>query len=200
MFGRSSVGSGGARPLGEDLLGEFLCIIFLLHLVYVQPFVYNVANMAESFSLFLLCIVSSISLLISVYIQMGVVPDGPNVNVLKLSRLSESLLVLLLIFFMIVFDIRNRHRKERTQRHKQNCRFNKMFKQYIFIKQIYIKYKLPLFFFDKYGNKMNLIINRSNVRFVFCIYMTGQLKFAQYFGHHHIKNVDHWGTVVSCES
>ena len=41
----------------------FLSIVFLLHHVYVHPFVYTAANVAESFSLLLLCIVSVINLL-----------------------------------------------------------------------------------------------------------------------------------------
>ena len=96
----------------------FLCIIFPLHHVYVQPFVYNVANMAESFSLLLLCIASVISLLKSVYTQMGVVPDGPNINVFKFLTLNESLLILHLICFIIVFEIINRFKNRKSKDRK----------------------------------------------------------------------------------
>ena len=58
----------------------FLCIIFLLHHVISQPFLSDASNYIESFSLFFLCIVSIISLLKSFYIQMGIVPQGQNVN------------------------------------------------------------------------------------------------------------------------
>ena len=86
----------------------FLCVIFLAHQMYVQPFVYRGANMAESFSLLLLCAVATLNLLKSMYIKMGIVPDGPDMKVFHFLRFGESLLIILLIIFIILLEFRNK--------------------------------------------------------------------------------------------
>ena len=84
----------------------FLNQMFLIHHFCVKPFQYIISNTIESISLVLLTLISVISLSKSYYIQTGVNPDGPNVNYFKSLRLIESSLILLLICFIIIFEIR----------------------------------------------------------------------------------------------
>ena len=82
-----------------------LCIIFQSHHFVVKPFINTNFNKAESFSLIMLCLVSVINLFKSVYIQMGVIPDGPDVNILGSFTFAESLFILLLVGFVILLEI-----------------------------------------------------------------------------------------------
>ena len=90
---------------------SFLCMIFLLHHIMWQPFLNDKANLVESISLFLLCIVSSINLLKSFYIQMGIIPQGSDVNLFYFLRCFENAMILLLIMFIIILEIRAKFRK-----------------------------------------------------------------------------------------
>ena len=86
---------------------SFLCMIFLLHHIMCQPFLYDIANLVESISLFLLCIVSSINLLKSFYIQMGIIPKGSDVNLFYFLNCFENAMILLLILFIIILEIQS---------------------------------------------------------------------------------------------
>ena len=106
----------GATGLLQNSIYQMSCcsilsIIFLIHHIYVDPFIYDAANYAESFSLLLLCLASTISLLKSVYIQMGIVPKGPDVELFYVLRFSESGMILILILFVIVCEIRAQCKK-----------------------------------------------------------------------------------------
>ena len=101
----------GATGLLQNSIYQMSCcsilsIIFLIHQVYVEPFIYDAANYAESFSLSLLCFASIISLLKSVYIQMGIIPKGSVVEFFNVLRFSESAMILILILFVIICEER----------------------------------------------------------------------------------------------
>ena len=101
----------GATGLLQNSIYQMACccvlsIIFLIHHVYVEPFIYDASNSVESFSLLLLCLVSIISLLKSVYIQRGIIPQGPVVEFFYVLRFSESAIILILILFVIVCEKR----------------------------------------------------------------------------------------------
>ena len=94
------------NPVVQMVTCSFLCMVFLLHHIMCQPFLYNIANTVESISLFLLCIVSSINLLKSFYIQMGIIPQGSDVNLFYFLGCFENSMILLLILFIIILEIR----------------------------------------------------------------------------------------------
>ena len=101
----------GATGLLQNSIYQMSCcsilsIIFLIHQVYVESFIYNAANYVESFSLLLLCFESIISLLKSVYIQMGIIPKGSVVEFFNILRFGESAMILILILFVIIDEKR----------------------------------------------------------------------------------------------
>ena len=101
----------GATGLLQNSIYQMSCccvlsIIFLIHQVYAEPFIYDAANYAESFSLLLLCLASIISLLKSVYIQMGIIPKGSVAEFFNVLRFSESAMILILILFVIICEKR----------------------------------------------------------------------------------------------
>ena len=111
----------GATGLLQNSIYEMSCccilsIISLIHQIYVEPFIYDAANYVESFSLLLLCLASIISLLKSVYIQMGVIPQGSVVEFFNVLRFGKSTMILILILFVIICEIRAQcKRRYKTQ-------------------------------------------------------------------------------------
>ena len=100
------------NPVVQIVVCSFLSMIFLFHHIICQPFLYNIANLVESISLFLLCIVSSINLLKSFYIQMGIIPQGSDVNLFYFLSCFENAMILLLMLFIVILEIRAKFRKQ----------------------------------------------------------------------------------------
>ena len=83
-----------------------LSLMFLIHHNYIKPFKYYISNLVETISLALLTIISIINLSKSYYIQMGLNPDGPNVDFFMLLKLAESSFIIFLVCFIIVCETR----------------------------------------------------------------------------------------------
>ena len=91
-----------------------LCLIFLIHHVIQRPFLYNSSNKVETLSLITLCLVSVMNLFKSVYIQLGIVPEGPSIGYFKFLRIVESAFVVFLVCYIIVLEIKAKiYTKER---------------------------------------------------------------------------------------
>ena len=82
-----------------------LCLIFLIHHVILKTFICNSSNKVETLSLITLCLVSIINLFKSVYIQVGIVPEGPIIDYFKFQRIVESSFSIFLICFIIMVEI-----------------------------------------------------------------------------------------------
>ncbi len=82
-----------------------LCMVFLTHHIYKQPFLHRLSNLVETFSLCLLCFVAMMNLTKSIYINMGSVPEGPDVSLFNFLKMAEYSLILLLIGFTLVLEI-----------------------------------------------------------------------------------------------
>ncbi len=84
-----------------------LCLVFLLHHAYTNPFVYHISNKAETFSLCLLCAAAAINLLKATLTYVGTNPEGPQVEILKNLELFEIMLVVFLIVFILSLEAAN---------------------------------------------------------------------------------------------
>lgn len=76
-----------------------LCLTFLLHHAHVKPFVFSLSNKTETLSLTLLVGVAAINLCKSIYIHLGVSPEGSHVEVM----LNLGLLENMSVFFVLVY-------------------------------------------------------------------------------------------------
>ncbi len=89
-----------------------ICVLFLMHHIYVQPFEQRISNQVETMSLFFLCVVSGINLIKSVYLQSGIIPFGSDADFNHYLGWAESMFVLCLILFILVSEtIPRLHRK-----------------------------------------------------------------------------------------
>ena len=95
-----------------------LCLMFLVHHIYEKPFLYQLSNKIEFLSLFFLCLVSTINIFKSVYIDLGMIPQGASVNFFKVLRLLESLFVLVLILFIVILEIIKQYKRRKDKRHE----------------------------------------------------------------------------------
>ena len=101
---------GATILIQQSMVQMIICVClslaFLIHHFSVKPFRYKLSNEAESFSLILLCFVSVVNLLKSVYKQMGMVPDGPIVDIFKFLNLCESSFIVILICFIVACELK----------------------------------------------------------------------------------------------
>ncbi len=82
-----------------------LCTLFLGHHLRIYPFASDMSNRAETISLLLLCWVAVINAIKAVYIFMGVLPYGSDVNVIKFLSSQEPLFSMLLMLFIVLFEM-----------------------------------------------------------------------------------------------
>ncbi len=94
-------------PIVQMMCNCVICTASFGHHAIVQPFINYYSNWVEMLSLSLLIFVSLINLTRSAFNQLGIVPIGPSVTLLKSLRFGESLLVLVLISFVISLEIKN---------------------------------------------------------------------------------------------
>ncbi len=97
-----------SNPFLQLGLCTVLCLLFLVHHVYVKPYLHKMSNSIESFSLFLLCCVAVINLSKSNYVQMGMNPIGSNSNIFSMLEIMENMALLLLILSILFGEIKLR--------------------------------------------------------------------------------------------
>ncbi len=88
-----------------------LNIIFLIHHIWIKPFVYKVSNYAEALSLFQLSFLTAINLFKSTYMQEGIIPEGASVTIFQLLNLTESIMLPVLVLFIFSVEIYLKFRK-----------------------------------------------------------------------------------------
>ncbi len=81
-----------------------LCLLFLFHQTHVKPFRHSVSNLAEGFSLSLLCAIAAINLLKAAFLYTELNPQGPQVEILTNLELLEIMFVVVLILFVVCFE------------------------------------------------------------------------------------------------
>ncbi len=96
-----------------------LCLCFLVHHLVVKPFKHDISNQAETFSLALLVVTAAMNVIKSNYIQMGIIPDGPNVNFLRVIGLSENTFIIALIFVILVLEAKTKCNESKARITKQ---------------------------------------------------------------------------------
>ncbi len=84
------------------------CITFIIQHIYTIPFKSKQSNHVESFSLFLLSLVSVINLLKASLLDTGTIPTGPSVPFFKGLEFIEDLSLVLLITFIIFVELRRK--------------------------------------------------------------------------------------------
>ncbi len=95
----------------QKIVSLVLCISFLIHHIYVQPFIHHVSNQAETFSLKLLVIVASVNLSKSIFLYMGINPSGSFTDIMRNLNLVETMCIFLLISFIIFREVCKRKQK-----------------------------------------------------------------------------------------
>ena len=85
-----------------------LSLIFLVQHFYIFPFQVSNSNDVETLSLSLLVLTSVINLLKASLTDSGVVPSGPTVPFFKGLELCEKMLVLLIIMYILVVEVKFR--------------------------------------------------------------------------------------------
>ncbi len=93
-----------------------LCIIFLQHQNQKQPFLHPASNSTEILSLLMLCLVGVINLFKAFYLNQGIVPQGSNLSILMVLELIENLFLLVLIFFIIVSELKSCLKHAKTKK------------------------------------------------------------------------------------
>ena len=94
--------SNSVIQLGACLV---LCCIFLVHHNYKQPFANLPSNYVESLSLMLLCVVAATNFFKSIYINLGLSPEGIFMETLVVMKLIESLGIFVLIAFVLLLEL-----------------------------------------------------------------------------------------------
>ncbi len=82
-----------------------LCLAFLFHHTYIKPFRNNISNLAEGFSLSLLCGVAAINLMKSCFLYTDAKPKGPQEEIMEFLQLVEIMSVVLLIIVIVCFEV-----------------------------------------------------------------------------------------------
>ncbi len=82
-----------------------LCIIFLVHHIYVQPFLNPASNRVELVSLLFLCAEAASNLVKSIYMNLGIAPDSPHTVMLENISFIETLLLPSLLLLIFVFEL-----------------------------------------------------------------------------------------------
>ncbi len=104
---RLLLGSTGLFPSAffQMILCVSLCVLYLAHHIYIQPFAHTLSNRAETVSLVLLCAVAVINFGKSIFLYLGVNPQGFQVETMRHLGLLETMFILFLIFFIVVSEI-----------------------------------------------------------------------------------------------
>ncbi len=85
--------------------------IFLIQHIYLCPFAVRTSNHVETFSLFLLLLMSGINLLKASLTDSGVIPSGPSVPFFKGLEFSEKCLIIALICIILIIEVRIKQSK-----------------------------------------------------------------------------------------
>ncbi len=96
----------------------FLSLLFLIHHLCRNPFVYNVSNKAETLSLTLLCGVAAINLFKTAFLFTDIDMQSTQGKLLKNLELLETLSVMILISFIICSEVRIAVAKRVKRQHK----------------------------------------------------------------------------------
>ncbi len=92
-----------------------LSILYLMHHIYMQPFVNPPSNRVESVSLFFLCIAASSNLVKAIYVDFGVLPSKSHYDVIGHLSFLETLFLPSLLLAIVMFEVHN-------ARHRGRCR------------------------------------------------------------------------------
>ncbi len=90
----------------QMLLNSLLCIFFFGHHLVVKPFVFSGSNRIESLSLSLLLIAAIINLSKSSFIELGLMPTGPFIDIFNILEVFENAVLFVLVGFIIFIEIR----------------------------------------------------------------------------------------------
>ncbi len=82
-----------------------LCLVFLLHHAHVKPFVFSLSNKAETLSLTLLVGIAFINFGKSIFLYLGVNPQGSQINVMLNLGLLENMSVFFLLCYIVFGEI-----------------------------------------------------------------------------------------------
>ncbi len=82
-----------------------LCLVFLIHHLYRNPFVYHISNKAEAISLVLLCGIASMNLVKTFVLFSENNIQDPQWKILQNMNLFETLNVLFLIAFIASYEV-----------------------------------------------------------------------------------------------
>ncbi len=83
----------------------FLCTTYLLHHIHVKPFIYNLSNNTETFSLTMLMGVAAINMLKACYNYVGAEDNGVMHKTMESLELIEIAFTFLLIAFIFLFEL-----------------------------------------------------------------------------------------------
>ncbi len=89
--------------------------IFLIQHNYLCPFAVRTSNHLETLSLFLLLLMSGINLLKASLTDSGVIPSGPSVPFFKGLEFSEKCLIIALVCFILIIEVRTKQGKEKNK-------------------------------------------------------------------------------------
>ena len=86
-------------------LALFLSLAFLVHHIYVQPFLTTCSNQAETVSLFFLCLIAGFNAFKASYSQSGMLVKGPAQDLLLIFDTMEHALLLFLIAIIVLIHM-----------------------------------------------------------------------------------------------
>ncbi len=92
-----------------------LCIISLIHHLYIKPFRHPVSNHSETLSLSLLCVTAAINLLKTAFLFSDLSPQGSQIAILRNLELVDRILVVILVIFTLCFETVNLFYRETKQ-------------------------------------------------------------------------------------
>ncbi len=92
------------NPISQLYVCLALCVIFLFHHTYMKPFRHFISNITEGLSLSLLCGVAGINLLKAAFLYGEIPHDGPQVEIMYVLEVIETLCAVALILFIVFFE------------------------------------------------------------------------------------------------
>ena len=98
-----------------------LCLVFQSHHLYIKPFRHSISNLAEGFSLSLLCGVAAINLVKASFIHVEKNPQGSQEHVLENLQLLEIIFVVVLVLLIVSFETVFAVAKWKKSKTKKTC-------------------------------------------------------------------------------
>ncbi len=81
-----------------------LCLVFFWHHLYAKPFCLKNSNSVESLSLFMLTGSAMVNLIKATFVQLGIYPEGPNVQLVDGLLFFDDLQIVFLLCFIILLE------------------------------------------------------------------------------------------------